>query len=993
MAIKLLKVKSDADPQLSKVDAGDAIATALTWSATQTYDGSSTIDISSGTLTTSAAQKRAIVEGVAGNVDIGNYDFQAQTLSADSLTATRVVFAGVDGVLSDDSDFTFSTDTLTVTKIGAFEAAGAINFASQAMTSVDINSGTIDGATIATSNITVGSGKTLDVSSGTLTLAANQISGDKVEGGTIAAITISALTTAEINASTDIDIGTHDLRAATLTADTLSAGQVVYTGSNGLLSAESGFEYNASSDTLTVANLTVSGTTTTVNSTVVTIADPIFEIGSDASDDNKDRGIKMKYHTGSAAKVAFMGFDDSTSKFLMIADATDTSQVITGSAATLVANLNGNADTVTNGVYTTSKISALAATSSSELAGVISDETGSGALVFGTSPTLVTPALGTPASGVLTNCTALPAAQVAQGTMASGMVLVAPALGTPASGVLTNCTGTAASLTAGTATVATTVTLTDEGSDTTCFPVFAQTATGNIAMETDASALTYNAGTGSLAATTFVGALTGNASGTAATVTGGTQSAITTCSNLVTVGTIGSGTWQGTAIARGYIAADAIDGTKLADDAVDSEHLADGSIDAAHIASSAVTAAKFNSDVVKSSAGLELASAGDSAFTAVMSEAATASGMQSIYIGDTTETFYKSGYGPTGNGLFTVTAYSDSGFSSEASDSTSTTYFKLVFLSSGGPSAAELIDAQSYLSGSWGGNQRTWDSATSVTPPTGGLDITDGGVTFAKMAAAAVITASETVAGNDSDSAFPTSAAVIDYVAAQITAEDLDITSDSGTIDIDLNSETLTIAGGTGLDSSASSTTVTLAIDSTVATLTGSQTLTNKTLTSPDINGGSLDSAVIGGTTAAAGSFTDLDVAKGNEMGFSGLTHSNVTDFSAVYFSGEDTVSAAYAAASQNADKFCGFLKRASASAGTIIGHGPAWALCASDAVFVVGQKVYLSSTAAGKVVAAAPTADTTWACRVGFCMQAKATDSGTTKVRVFVNIGEAIEN
>ena len=74
------------------------------------------------------------------------------------------------------------------------------------------------------------------------------------------------------------------------------------------------------------------------------------------------------------------------------------------------------------------------------------------------------------------------------------------------------------------------------------------------------------------------------------------------------------------------------------------------------------------------------------------------------------------------------------------------------------------------------------------------------------------------------------------YVDAQVTAQDLDVTSDSGTIDIDLNSETLTIAGGTGLASSASSTTVTLAIDSTVATLTGSQTLTNKTFTSPTIN-------------------------------------------------------------------------------------------------------------------------------------------------------------
>ena len=68
-------------------------------------------------------------------------------------------------------------------------------------------------------------------------------------------------------------------------------------------------------------------------------------------------------------------------------------------------DLTGNADTVTNGVYTSSKISALSATSSTELRGVISDETGTGSLVFATSPTLVTPALGTPASGTLTNCT------------------------------------------------------------------------------------------------------------------------------------------------------------------------------------------------------------------------------------------------------------------------------------------------------------------------------------------------------------------------------------------------------------------------------------------------------------------------------------------------------------------------------------------------------------------------------------------------------------
>lgn len=47
---------------------------------------------------------------------------------------------------------------------------------------------------------------------------------------------------------------------------------------------------------------------------------------------------------------------------------------------------------------------------SAQLAAAVTDETGTGALVFATSPTLVTPALGTPASGVLTNCTGYPAA-------------------------------------------------------------------------------------------------------------------------------------------------------------------------------------------------------------------------------------------------------------------------------------------------------------------------------------------------------------------------------------------------------------------------------------------------------------------------------------------------------------------------------------------------------------------------------------------------------
>ena len=76
------------------------------------------------------------------------------------------------------------------------------------------------------------------------------------------------------------------------------------------------------------------------------------------------------------------------------------------------------------------------------------------------------------------------------------------------------------------------------------------------------------------------------------------------------------------------------------------------------------------------------------------------------------------------------------------------------------------------------------------------------------------------------------------YVDAQITAEDLDFQADSGgALSIDLDSETLTFTGGTGIDTSGSGNAVTFAIDSTVATLTGSQTLTNKSITAPVLTG------------------------------------------------------------------------------------------------------------------------------------------------------------
>jgi len=106
---------------------------------------------------------------------------------------------------------------------------------------------------------------------------------------------------------------------------------------------------NGSSDTVTTSgnmtvggNLTVNGTQTTLNSTTVTVDDPIFVVGGDtapSSDDNLDRGIEFRWHNGSAAKLGFFGFDDSTGRFTFIPDATDTSGVLSGAKGNL--DING----------------------------------------------------------------------------------------------------------------------------------------------------------------------------------------------------------------------------------------------------------------------------------------------------------------------------------------------------------------------------------------------------------------------------------------------------------------------------------------------------------------------------------------------------------------------------------------------------------------------------------------------------------------------------
>ena len=253
----------------------------------------------------------------------GNLSFRTVTSTIDGATDTNITSAAdgamllydtgtskwIDNVMSGDATMadtgvmTISNDAVTLAKI----ADAVIITESEGISSNDVDTGFPTAAAVK------------DYVDSNLTAQDLDVAGDSGTG------------------AVDLDSQSLTIAGTTNEIETSASGQTITVGLPDDVTV---------GNSLTVTgNLTVNGTTTTVNSTTTTVDDPIFTVGGDSapgSDDNKDRGIEFRYHNGSSAKVGFFGYDDSASKFTFIADATNTSEVFSGSAGNVAfGNIEG----------------------------------------------------------------------------------------------------------------------------------------------------------------------------------------------------------------------------------------------------------------------------------------------------------------------------------------------------------------------------------------------------------------------------------------------------------------------------------------------------------------------------------------------------------------------------------------------------------------------------------------------------------------------------
>jgi len=345
------------------------------------------LNLIDGSVAGTVVNSKAVVYGSAGEVNATTLQ-----IAGTSLTATAIELNYVDGVTSaiqTQLDNKASSSDLT-THGNLTEAHGATGAVvgttnTQTLTNKTLTSPVVSGLALSDSSV-VFEGSSADNNETTLTVT------NPTADRTIT-LPDATGTVALTNNKLDVFAATSSAELISVISDETGTGALVFANTPTLVTPNIGAATGTS--LVLSGDLTVNGTTTTINSTEITVDDKNLTLGSVATptDAGADGGgLTLKGTTDKT--FSWIDATDSWTSSEHLDLATGKVLKINGTEVLSATQYTGNAATVTNGITTASKISALAATSSSELAGVISDETGTGALVFANTPTLVTPAIG-----------------------------------------------------------------------------------------------------------------------------------------------------------------------------------------------------------------------------------------------------------------------------------------------------------------------------------------------------------------------------------------------------------------------------------------------------------------------------------------------------------------------------------------------------------------------------------------------------------------------
>lgn len=208
-----------------------------------------------------------------GTITIGSAEISETELEIlDGATVTTAELNILDGVTATATELNYlditTLGTVEASKVVTADASGNINFNNGNMTNVDIDSGAIDGT-----DITVGTGKTLDVSSGTLTLGANQISGDKIDGGTISTFASTGIDDNAVSNALTIDSSQN----LSITSGTLEVYSNITTGAGNrdISLTPHGTGEVAVNSTLDADALKINGTLVSATATELNVLDGI----------------------------------------------------------------------------------------------------------------------------------------------------------------------------------------------------------------------------------------------------------------------------------------------------------------------------------------------------------------------------------------------------------------------------------------------------------------------------------------------------------------------------------------------------------------------------------------------------------------------------------------------------------------------------------------------------------------------------------------------